>query len=73
MGITGKREWGELRERLALEMKYANGIFRESIHSNLPDKRNVDNPKRQEDFKERWKLTRSLKKKEARRRWRQRQ
>lgn len=54
-------------------MKYANGIFRESIHSNLPDKRNVDNPKRQEGFKERWKLTRSLKKKEARRRWRQRQ
>lgn len=43
-------------------MKYANGIFSESIHSNLPDKRNVDNPKRQEDFKERWKLTRSLKK-----------
>lgn len=53
-------------------MKYAEGIFRESIHNNLPDKRNMDNPKRQDDFRERWKLTRPLRKKERkgeRRRW----
>lgn len=41
---------------LALEMKCAEEeIFTKSIHNNLSDKRNMDNPERQDNFMERWK------------------
>lgn len=46
-------------------MKYAEGIFRESIQNNLSDKRNMDNPKRQDYFID-WKLTRPPRKTEER-------
>ncbi len=46
-------------------MKCAEGIFRESIHNNLSDKRNMDNPKRQDYFID-WKLTRPPREREER-------